>query len=215
MTYCFIKLLPFIIIFIWYKYKLLVYKWRIIVYWYYNQYPLFLSLTIWLMLYFFCYLAYLFTNIDCSLLVLHFDAQGNPTSHFSDYSSSVGSTDTGTSPGSQHSFGSDPDPGSSSGAGEASGAGSGESSDADSGEGSGAGSGEGSDADSGKDSDADTGADTGSDPGSGSVLGSGSGSGLPQSTSCNLPQTESEKSPTLSYRPLPKSPSDYLGKDWK
>ena len=130
-------------------------------------------------------------QLDSSICYMNaaFDAHGNPVSYFSDDSSSAGtsSTDNGTntSAGTQRSFGSNPDPKSASSSGSES---------------------------------ASSGQLVSSDnvtPGSGSARDLSTGSGLPQSTSCNFPQTESERSATLSYRPLPKSPSDPLGKKWQ
>ena len=131
-------------------------------------------------------------NTQLDDLILHmnpnYDAHGNPISHFSDDSSSAGtnSTDNGTntSAGTQRSFGSIPDPNSASGSG------------------------------SGSASSGQLVSTRNLTPGSGSAKDLSTGSGLPQSTSCNFPQTESEKSATLSYRPLPKSASDQLGKKW-
>lgn len=117
-----------------------------------------------------------------------FDPHGNPVSYFSDDSSSAAtnSTDNGTntSAGTQRSFGSNPDSNSASGSG------------------------------SGSASSGQLVSTNNVAAGSGSARDLSTGSGLPQSTSCNFPQTESERSATLSYRPLPKSASDQLGKKW-
>ena len=132
------------------------------------------------------------TQLD-SCIILHmnagFDQHGNPVSYFSDDSSSAAtnSTDNGTntSAGTQRSFGSNPDPNSASGSG------------------------------SGSASSGQLVSTHNATPGSASARDLSTGSGLPQSTSCNFPQTESERSATLSYRPLPKSASDQLGNKWK